>query len=36
VKNNKFIRVNADLLHRFTTRMLKGVEEMCKKIDQQR
>jgi vitamin B12 transport system substrate-binding protein len=36
VKNNKFIHVDADLLHRFSTRMLSGVEDMCEKIDQQR
>jgi vitamin B12 transport system substrate-binding protein len=36
VKNNKFIHVDADLLHRFSTRMLNGVEDMCEKIDQQR
>ena len=33
VKNNRFVRVNADLLHRFSTRMLKGVEDLCTKID---
>lgn len=33
VKNNNFITVNADLLHRFSTRMLLGVADMCKKID---
>lgn len=32
-KHNRFIRVNADLLHRFSTRMLKGIEDMCEKID---
>jgi vitamin B12 transport system substrate-binding protein len=36
VKNNKFIHVDADLLHRFSTRMLSGVEDMCEKIDQHR
>ncbi|MFT5850616.1 MAG: vitamin B12 transport system substrate-binding protein [Colwellia sp.] len=36
VKNNKFIHVDADLLHRFSTRMLSGVADMCEKIDQQR
>lgn len=36
VKNNKFIHVDADLLHRFSTRMLSGIEDMCEKIDQQR
>lgn len=33
VKNNRFVRVNADLLHRFSTRMLSGVEDLCTKID---
>lgn len=32
-KYNRFIRVNADLMHRFSTRMLDGIEDMCKKID---
>jgi len=32
-KQNRFIRVNADLMHRFSTRMLDGIEDMCKKID---
>jgi len=36
VKNNKFIKVDADLLHRFSTRMLNGIEDMCEKIDQHR
>jgi len=36
VKNNKFIHVDADLLHRFSTRMLNGIEDMCEKIDQHR
>lgn len=36
VKNNKFIHVDADLLHRFSTRMLSGIEDMCEKIDQLR
>jgi vitamin B12 transport system substrate-binding protein len=36
VKNNKFIHVDADLLHRFSTRMLSGIEDMCEKIDGQR
>lgn len=36
VKNNKFITVDADLLHRFSTRMLSGIEDMCEKIDQHR
>lgn len=33
VKHNRFIHVNADLLHRFSTRMLDGIEDMCRKID---
>lgn len=33
VQHNQFISVNADLLHRFTTRMLDGLSEMCGKID---
>ena len=33
VKNNRFVHVNADLLHRFSTRMLSGIEAMCIKID---
>jgi len=36
VKNDKFIHVDADLLHRFSTRMLSGIEDMCEKIDQHR
>jgi len=32
-KHNRFIRVNADVMHRFSTRMLEGIEDMCKKID---
>ena len=32
-KHNRFIRVNADLMHRFSTRMLDGIEDMCEKID---
>jgi vitamin B12 transport system substrate-binding protein len=35
-KNNRFIRVNADLMHRVSIRMLDGVEELCKKIDSYR
>jgi vitamin B12 transport system substrate-binding protein len=34
VKHNRFIHVNADLLHRFSTRMLEGIEDMCEKIDE--
>jgi len=33
VQHNQFISVNADLLHRFTTRMLDGLTDMCGKID---
>lgn len=33
VRNNHFIHVNADLLHRFTPRMLDGLANMCDKID---
>ncbi|TMP15754.1 cobalamin-binding protein [Pseudoalteromonas sp. S2893] len=36
VKHNQFIRVNADLLHRFTPRMLDGLANMCDKIDASR
>lgn len=36
VKAHAFIHVNADLLHRFSTRMLDGVESMCKKMDSYR
>ncbi|TMO71862.1 cobalamin-binding protein [Pseudoalteromonas sp. S3785] len=36
VKNNHFIRVNADLLHRFSPRMLEGLADMCDKIDASR
>jgi len=36
VTNNQFIRVNADLLHRFTPRMLDGLADMCDKIDTSR
>ena len=33
VKKNQLITVNADLLHRYSTRMLDGLEDMCAKID---
>lgn len=33
VKENNFMHVNADLLHRFSTRMLQGLEDMCTKMD---
>ncbi|MBB1309962.1 cobalamin-binding protein [Pseudoalteromonas sp. SR41-8] len=36
VKHHQFISVNADLLHRFTTRMLDGLADMCTKIDDSR
>ncbi|WP_404340908.1 cobalamin-binding protein [Pseudoalteromonas mariniglutinosa] len=36
VQHNQFVRVNADLLHRFTTRMLDGLSDMCGKIDMSR
>ncbi|EGI72307.1 vitamin B12 ABC transporter, B12-binding component BtuF [Pseudoalteromonas distincta] len=36
VKNDQFISVNADLLHRFTPRMLDGLADMCDKIDTSR
>ncbi|CAM4361062.1 cobalamin-binding protein [Pseudoalteromonas ostreae] len=36
VKQHQFISVNADLLHRFTTRMLDGLADMCTKIDDSR
>ncbi|MBQ4856749.1 cobalamin-binding protein [Pseudoalteromonas sp. MMG007] len=36
VKNNHFISVNADLLHRFSPRMLDGLADMCDKIDASR
>lgn len=32
-KHNRFVQVNADLTHRFSTRMLTGIESMCEKID---
>ncbi|CAM3917855.1 MULTISPECIES: cobalamin-binding protein [Pseudoalteromonas] len=36
VKYKQFISVNADLLHRFTTRMIDGLDDMCIKIDDSR
>lgn len=33
VKHDRFISVNADLLHRFSPRMLNGVENLCSDID---
>ncbi|MCF2859093.1 cobalamin-binding protein [Pseudoalteromonas sp. SMS1] len=32
VKHQKYIEVDADLLHRFSTRMLTGVSDMCDKL----
>jgi len=36
VKNNQFIEIDADLVHRFSSRMLIGLEDMCGKIDKSR
>lgn len=36
VKNDAFITVNADLIHRFSKRMLLGLEDMCKQTDRVR
>lgn len=36
VKNNAFIHVNADLIHRSTSRLLDGLADMCNKIDKHR
>ena len=36
VKANAFIEVNADLLHRFSTRMLLGLADLCRDIDNAR
>lgn len=36
VKYKQFISVNADLLHRFTPRMLDGLADMCDKINESR
>lgn len=33
VAKNQLIQVNADLLHRYSTRMLEGVVDMCQKLD---
>lgn len=33
VKNNKFMQVDADLIHRFSQRMLIGLQDMCEKIE---
>ncbi|MDK1287190.1 cobalamin-binding protein [Pseudoalteromonas sp. B95] len=32
VKHGQYIEVDADLLHRFSTRMLEGVQDMCDKL----
>lgn len=36
VKHNRFMQVDADLIHRFSPRMLIGLEDMCKKIEASR
>ncbi|MGO2011668.1 MAG: cobalamin-binding protein [Pseudoalteromonas sp.] len=36
IQHNQFISVNADVLHRFTTRVLEGLDDMCTKIDDSR
>lgn len=36
VEHQRFISVNADLLHRFSPRMLDGVEKLCSDIDNYR
>lgn len=36
VKAGQFVRINADLLHRYTTRALDGVEDLCAKLAQSR
>ena len=33
VKNNQFVTVDADVIHRFSSRMLMGLEDMCEKIE---
>ena len=33
VKHDRFIGINADLTHRFSTRMLDGIKDMCAKMD---
>ncbi|SET66790.1 cobalamin-binding protein [Thalassotalea agarivorans] len=33
VKHKQFIITNADLVHRFTPRMLSGISDMCEKMD---
>lgn len=33
VANNHFVNVNADLIHRYSRRMLTGLEKMCEDID---
>lgn len=34
VANNQFVEINADLVHRFSRRMLLGVEDMCTKLNE--
>jgi len=36
VKNNQFMEVDADLIHRFSRRMLIGLQDVCQKIDRSR
>ncbi|MFT6529726.1 MAG: vitamin B12 transport system substrate-binding protein [Psychrosphaera sp.] len=36
VKHNQFMKVDADLIHRFSRRMLTGLEDMCQKIERSR
>ncbi|MBQ4832812.1 cobalamin-binding protein [Pseudoalteromonas sp. MMG010] len=36
VKNQQFISINADLLHRLTPRVLTGVQQLCDKINNSR
>lgn len=36
VKNERFMTVNADLIHRFSRRMLIGLNDMCVKLDRLR
>ena len=36
VKYQQYIRVNADLIHRFSPRMLEGVQQLCEGLDDSR
>ena len=36
VKNQAIVSVNADLLHRYSVRLLKGMRQLCEVIEQQR